>query len=173
MQRFYEAKKSKQQETCSQNSDGFKCCPKPKLNPEDELFMTLVCIKTAFRPYHVSWLFTIPISTMTRHLISWVNFFYSKLGSIPIWLSKEEILETMPTSFKKTYANARRIMDCTELFCQSPSSLNIQNCLYSSCKGHITDKRLVGIALSGTVVFVSQLYAGLVSDKQIVNRMNF
>ena len=52
--KFYEAKKSKQQETCIQNSDCFKRGPKPKLNPEDELFMTLVWLKNAFPLYHLS-----------------------------------------------------------------------------------------------------------------------
>ena len=99
--KFYEAKKSKQQETCIQNSDCFKRGPKPKLNPEDELFMTLVWLKNAFPLYHLSWLFKIPVSTVSRHLISLVNFIYFKQGSILIWPSKEEILETMPTSFKK------------------------------------------------------------------------
>ena len=32
--KFHEAKKSKQQETCIQNSDCFKRGPKPKPNPE-------------------------------------------------------------------------------------------------------------------------------------------
>ena len=110
---------------------------------------------------------------MSRHLISWVNFLYFKLGSIPIWPSKEEILETMPTSFKKTYPNTRCIIDCTELFCQSPSSLNTQSCLYSSYKSHVTYKGLVGIAPSGAVIFVSQLYDGSISDKEIVSRSGF
>ena len=110
---------------------------------------------------------------MSRHLISWVNFLYFKLGSIPIWPSKEEILETMPTSFKKTYPNTRCIIDCTELFCQSPSSLNTQSCLYSSYKNHDTYKGLVGIAPSGAVIFVSQLYDGSISDKEIVSRSGF
>ena len=171
--KFYEAKKSKQQETCIQNSDCFKRGPKPKLNPEDELFMTLVWLKNAFPLYHLSWLFKIPVSTVSRHLISWVNFLYFKLGSIPIWPSKEEILETMPTSFKKTYPNTRCIIDCTELFCQSPSSLNTQSCLHSSYKNYVTYKGLVAIAPSGAVIFVSQLYDGSISDKEIVSRSGF
>ena len=171
--KFYEAKKSKQQETCIQNSDCFKRGPKPKLNPEDKLFMTLVWLKNAFPLYHLSWLFKIPVSTVSRHLISWVNFLYFKLGSIPIWPSKEEILETMPTSFKKTYPNTRCIIDCTELFCQSPSSLNTQSCLYSSYKSHVTYKVLMGIAPSGAIIFVSQLYNTSISDKEIVNRSRF
>ena len=97
------------------NSDCFKRGPKPKLNPKDELFITLAWLKNAFSLYHLSWLFKIPVS-MSRHLISLMNFLYLKLGNIPIWPSKEEILETMPTSFKKTYPNTRCIIDCTELF---------------------------------------------------------
>ena len=171
--KFYEAKKSKQQETCIQNPDCFKRGPKPKLNPEDELFMTLVWLKNAFPLYHLSWLLKIPVSTVSRHLISWVNFLYFKLGSIPIWPSKEEILETMPTSFKNAYPNTRCIIDCTELLCQSPSSLNTQSCLYSSYKSHDTYKGLVGIAPSGAVIFVNQLYNGSISDKEIVNGSGF
>ena len=171
--KIYEAKKSKQQETCIQNSDCFKRGPKPKLNPEDELFMTLVWLKNAFPLCHLSLLFQIPVSTVSRHLISWVNFLYFKLGSIPIWPSKEEILETMPTSFKKTYPNTRCIIDCTELFCQSSSSLNIQSYLYSSYKSHVTYKGLVGIAPFGAVIFVSQLYDSSISDKEIIHGTGF
>ena len=121
----------------------------------------------------MSWLFKVPVPTASRHLISWMNILYFKLGSIPIWPSKEEILETMPTSFKKTYPSTRCIIDCTELFCQSPSSLNTQSCLHSSYKNYVTYKGLVAIAPSGAVIFVSQLYDGSISDKEFVNRSGF
>ena len=52
---FYKVKKSKQQETCSQNSDCFKRDPKPKLNPEDELFMALVWLKNTFPLHYFIW----------------------------------------------------------------------------------------------------------------------
>ena len=105
--------------------------------------------------------------------MSWVNFLYFRLGSIPIWPSKKEILETMSTSFKKTYPNTRCIIGCTKLFCQSPSYLNTQSCLYSNYKSHVTYKGLVGIAPSGAVIFVSQLYDGSIFDKEIVNKSGF
>lgn len=76
----------------------------------------------------------------------------------------------MPSSFKKTYPTTRCIIDCTELFCQSPSSLSIQSSLYSNYKSHVTYKALVGIAPSGAITFISQLYDGSISDKEIVNR---
>ena len=150
------------------NSDCFKRGPKPKLNPEDELFITLAWLKNVFSLYHLSWLFKIPVS-MSRHLISLMNFLYLKLGNIPIWPSKEEILETMPTSFKKTYPNTRCIFDCTELFCQSPFSLNTQSCLYSSCKSHVTYKGLVGIAPSGAVNCMTAQFL----IKKLSTEMNF
>ena len=79
----------------------------------------------------------------------------------------------MLTSFKKTYPNTRSIIDFTELFCQSPFSLNTQSCLYSSYKSHVTYKGLAGIAPSAAVIFVSQLYGASISEKEFVNRSAF
>ena len=111
-----------------------------------------------------------PKSTVSRHIITWINFIYFSLGSIPIWPSREQIQETMPGNFKRLYPSTRCIIDCTELFCQRPSSLTIQSSLYSSYKHHVTYKGLVGIAPSGSITFISQLYEGSISDKEIVAR---
>ena len=93
---------------------------------------------------------------------------FVSLEEIPIWPSRKQIDETMPESFKKTYPSTRCILDCTEFFCQRPSSLSIQSSLYSSYKHHVTYKGLIGIAPSGGITFVSQLYSGSISDKEIV-----
>ena len=79
----------------------------------------------------------------------------------------------MPESSKNTYPNTRCIIDCTEIFCQSPSFLIAQSALYSHYKSHVTHQALLGIAPSGAVTFISQLYDGSVSDKDIVNRSGF
>ena len=52
----------------------------------------------------------------------------------------------------------------------SPSSLKAQPNLYSSYKHHVTYKGLVGISPSGAIIFISQLYDGTISDKEIVAR---
>ena len=62
------------------------------------------------------------------------------------------------------------IIDCTELFCQKPSSLTIQSSLFSHYKHHITYKGLVGIFPSGAITFISELYDGSTSDVEIVKR---
>ena len=95
---------------------------------------------------------------------------YFTLRSIPIWPSTEQIKKTMPDTFKTTYPTTRCIIDCTELYCQRPSSLSTQSNMYSSYKSHVTYKALLGIAPSGAIPFISQLYEGSISDKEIVNR---
>ena len=74
----------------------------------------------------------------------------------------------MPQIFKETNPRTRVIIDCTEIFCQRPSSLTIQSSLFSHYKHHMTYKGLVGIAPSGAVTFICELYAGSISDVEIV-----
>ena len=100
-------------------------------------------------------------------LISWINCLYFSLGAIPTWPTKDQIRQSIPDSFKNTYPNTRCILDCTELFCQSLSSLKAPSSLYSFYKHHITYKRLVGISPSGAIIFISQLYDGSISDNEI------
>ena len=48
--------------------------------------------------------------------------------------------------------------------------MTIQSSLYSSYKHHVTYKGLLGIAPSGAITFISQLFEGSISDKEIVAR---
>ncbi|XP_065675862.1 uncharacterized protein LOC136092071 [Hydra vulgaris] len=147
--------------------------PKPKLSALDQFFMILVYFKNGFALSHIGWLFKLPKTTISRQIISWINYLYFTLGRIPIWPSREQIDLTMPECFKRSYPKTRCIIDCTELFCQIPSSLNIQSSMYSSYKSHVTYKGLLGISPSGAIIFVNQLYPGSVSDKEIVRRSRF
>ena len=98
---------------------------------------------------------------------------YFKLGTINIWLSRELIDTTMPEDFRAKYKNTRVIIDCTEVKCQMPSSLHLNGELFSSYKHHTTLKGLVGISPGGAVTFISQLYTGNISDREIVVRNGF
>ena len=79
----------------------------------------------------------------------------------------------MPESFRRAYPSTRCIIDCTELYCQRPSSLSTQSALYSHYKSHVTYKGLIGISPSGSVTFISQLFDGSISDREIVSRSGF
>ena len=98
---------------------------------------------------------------------------YLKFGQVSIWLNREVIRATMPDCFKEKYSCTCVIMDCTEIRCQRPSSLLLNSKLFSSYKNHVTLKGLVGIAPSGAITFISQLYSGSISDREIVERSGF
>lgn len=76
-------------------------------------------------------------------------------------------MRTMPESFKAKYPSTRVIIDCTELFIQSSSSLINQSLTFSSYKHHTTVKFLVGISPSGVITFVSDAWPGKTSDRQL------
>ena len=67
---------------------------------------------------------------------------YLKFGQASIWPSKEVIQKTMPADFKEKFPSTRIIIDCTEVFCEMPSSLLLNSELFSSYKNHVTLKGL-------------------------------
>ena len=136
----------------------------------DEFFLTLVRLRHAFPEEHLAYLFKVSRSTVSRIFLSWINLLYFELGSIPIWQSKDLIEETMPIAFKERYPATRCILDCTEIKICKPSSLRAQSQCFSSYKNTTTAKGLLGIAPSGAPVFISDLYTGSISDKDITKQ---
>ena len=80
----------------------------------------------------------------------------------------------MPEQFKEKFPSTRVIIDCTEIKCQMPSSLLLNSELFSSYKNNATLKWcLVGITPGGAMSFISQLYTGHISDREVVMRSGF
>jgi hypothetical protein len=57
------------------------------------------------------------------------------------------VLKTNVPACFQTFSDTRIILDCTEIFVQTPSSLENQSQTYSNYKSHNTFKALVGILL--------------------------
>lgn len=143
------------------------------LEPREEFFLVLCRLRRGFAEKHLAHLFGISQSTVSRTFLSWINYMYLKFGQVSIWPNREVIRATMPDSFKEKYSCTRVIINCTEIRCQMPSSLLLNSKLFSSYKNHVTLKGLVGIAPSGAITFISQLYSGSISDCEIVERSGF
>lgn len=126
--------------------------------------MVMCRLRQGFPEDHLAQLFNVSASTVSRIIITWVNFMFFKFGQINIWPSRKVIDTTMPEAFKGMYKSTRVIIDCTEVRCQMPSSLQLNGELFSSYKNHTTLKGLVGISPGGAVTFISQLYTGSISD---------
>lgn len=155
------------QETYSEN----KGTGRPRvLKPVDEFLLVMCRLRQGFPVNHLGHLFNISQSTASRIIISWINYMFLTVGSINIWPSRRIIDKTMPEAFKAQYSSTRIIIDCTEVRCEMPSSLHLNGELFSSYKNHTTLKGLVGISPGGAVTFLSQLYTGCISDREIVIR---
>ena len=117
----------------------------------------------------LAYTFGISASTASRIFNMWINnYLYLRLGMIPIWPEWEDVAASMPHSFRENYPHTFIIIDATELRCQVPSSLALQAKLYSAYKSYTTLKGLVGIAPNGAFTFISRLYTGSISDRQLV-----
>ena len=85
-------------------------------------------------------LYAVGQCTISRILIFWLNHMYLKFGQICIWPSKSVVIATMLNDFKDKFPNTRVIIDCTEVFCEMPSSLLLNSELFSSYKNRDTLK---------------------------------
>ena len=136
----------------------------------DQFFLFLVRVKQGFPIEDLAVRFKVSPSTVSRVFLTWANFLYFMLGQIPIWPTKVQVKANLPDCFKLTYPNTCVILDCTEIKVQTPSSKVLNSEFYSSYKSHTTYKGLVGISSNGSVTFVSSLFQGSVSDKEITRQ---
>ncbi|XP_058629590.1 uncharacterized protein LOC131539210 [Onychostoma macrolepis] len=139
------------------------------LQPIDEFFLFMVHLSVGLTQRDLAHRFDIHQSTVSRIITTWANFLYTVLGSVRIWMSKEVVKAHMPKEFQD-YPDTQVVIDCTELRCQTPSSLLLQSEVFSSYKSHCTFKGLIGMAPHGAVTFVSSLYAGSISDKELLKQ---
>lgn len=146
--------------------------PKPgrprSLHPKEELFITFYRLRQGFAEEHLAHLYAISQATISRIIITLVNFLYLRLTDVPMSPCREKVNKHMPEQFKEKYPSTRIIIDCTEVKCQMPCSLRLNSELFSTYKNNTTLKALVGITLVGALSFVSQLYTGHISDREIV-----
>lgn len=107
--------------------------------------------------------FQIDVQSVGTLFNSWVDFMHGRLGQLSIWLHRDTITENMPDkSDCKTFA----ILSFTELKMENPRSVILQSQTCSKYKSLVTcDPR-------GSILFVSSLYSGSLSDKDIFQQCN-
>lgn len=82
-------------------------------------------------------------------------------------------MNNSPVEFLEKYPNNIVIIDATELKIQVPSALQKHSETCSTYKSPTTMKCFLGVDAKGGIMFISQLYEGAISDKQIVERSGF
>lgn len=110
--------------------------------------------------------FNISTAHVSKIFTTWINFLYHELPSLFPFPPQSMIRKYMPKQFHE-YPTTRIILDGTEIFIQTPSAIVSQSQTWSQYKHHNRWKALVGISPNGSITFVSKLWAGRVSDKEL------
>ena len=145
--------------------------PRRTLTPEYELLLTLIRLRLGLLHEDIAFRFGIAVSTVNDIITTWIQFMYHQFNRLrsSMFPSRKKIQKHLPKSFRK-FKNVRVILDATEFFTQAPRNYEQQGNLYSSYKNHCTCKVLVGITPSGAISFISDVYEGSISDKDIFKK---
>lgn len=142
-----------------------------RLSARQRIMLLFTKLKTSLTYVTLGALFGIS-SELCKHYIHELIPVLSKILRPLIYFpSKQEILSNLPTCFAE-FSNVRLVVDCTEIFVQSPKCLCCRIRFYSQYKSHITVKFMTGVSPGGLITFVSKPYGGRASDKVIFEESN-
>ena len=150
--------------------DSQKRCRPRILPPFEEFFLTMVRLRLGLMEQDLAYRFGISQPTVSRIVFTWINFMYVKLKEIPLWPPRKLLLSNMPKQFKEYYPTTRVILDATEIYVEQPDLPELQQMTFSNYKNDNTFKGIVGISPDGVVIFVSPLFPGCISDKDLTRR---
>ena len=95
---------------------------------------------------------------------------YLRFKEINLWPPKPLVESYMPQVFRDLYPSTRIIIDATEIFVETPSLTELQQMTYSTYKNPNTHKCLIGISPRGAVTFISKLFPGSITDRQLTEK---
>jgi len=144
-----------------------------KLPVKDGLFLCLCRLRHNFGLKDLAIRFGLSVQSAGEVFNIWVEHMYFKFGQLSIWPHRDNIIKSMPQHFKREFPTTLVIIDGTEFKTQTPCALALQSQFYSEYKSSTTLKALVGCDPSGSVIFVSELFTGAISDKLITEKSGF
>lgn len=141
------------------------------LGHEDKLLCTLMKLRLNLHYFDLAFRFKTSTATIHNIVMTYIYamhevLFVGVMNKIP---SKCKNAMFLPTCFRD-FSNCRIILDCTEIEVAIPESLKLKKVTYSHYKQRHTFKVLIGIAPNATITFVSDLFPGSVSDKEITRK---
>ena len=146
--------------------------PQRKLSSVDEFLLTCMKLKLGLLNCDLSSRFNISLALTSNIFHTWLNAMYKTIGKYVCWASKEEIISSKPLRYRHL-PNLRAIIDCSEIFIETPKDPVLQTSTWSDYKHHNTLKFLIAVAPNSAITFVSPAYPGRHSDTQITRSSGF
>eukprot|EP00112_Aurelia_sp_Birch-Aquarium-sp1_P011603 Seg2438.2 transcript_id=Seg2438.2/GoldUCD/mRNA.D3Y31 product="hypothetical protein" protein_id=Seg2438.2/GoldUCD/D3Y31 len=147
--------------------------PARKLSLEQEFLLTLMKLRLGLLNEDLAFRFDISVGLTSQIFFTWIRLMALDLHFLIKWPSRHDVKVNLPEIFKKYFPRCVSIIDCTEFFVETPSSVEVQAALWSEYKHHCTIKVLIAITPNGVVSFLSDAYGGRSSDKFIVQDCDF
>ena len=137
-----------------------KAGPSRKLRLDQEFLIIMMKLRLGLLTNDLAFHFQVSQGKVSQIIITWIKLMSRELGVLIVWPSKGQISATLPACFKQLYPRVQVIIDCTEIFSETPSSLEVQAALWSDHKHHCTLKYLIAITPTGAISWVSPGYGG-------------
>ena len=98
------------------------------LSQKDEFLLTLMKLRLGSTSADLVQRFGIGTTTVSNVFTTWIKILSKELGFLVYNPSKDVVkIQTLPAKFKKPgYSNVRHILDCTEIFIETPSNPTVQ-----------------------------------------------
>ena len=144
-----------------------------KLNPKNQLFLLLVKLRLNLKTKDLAYRFGLSVAAVSRYLTTWICFTYQHLSEIDWMPSVEQVMGTLPHTFKEKYPSTFAIIDGSEIFMETPSDLHMQSSTWSQYKHHNTAKFLVACTPNGAISYISPLFVGSILDVELTRVSGF
>ena len=146
--------------------------PETKLSSKDKFFLTLMKLRLGLLTADLAHRFGTSGGPYTQIFYSWIRGMSEHLKSFIYMPDIEKVLVISPKRYK-SFSNLIGIIDCSEIFIETPKSLELQSATWSDYKHHNTMKFLVCVAPNSAITFISKAYTGRISDKAITLKPGF
>lgn len=143
-----------------------------KLLGVDEFFLTLMRIRLGLVNHFVAKFFNISDGLASQIFATWLSSLDVVVSKLVYWPSKLSVKVTSPIRYASV-PGLRAIIDCSEIFLETPKDPKLQSSTWSDYKHHNTAKFLIAVAPNSMITFVSNLYNGRCSDKNITLNSKF
>lgn len=144
------------------------------LSNENALLLTLCRLRHGFGLKDLAMRFNISLQSAGIVFNNMLDIMYFKFCQVSIWPHRDVSISKMPKDVKKKdFPTTLIIIDGTEIKTQVPNALGLHSQLYSDYKSSTTLKALVGCDPSGSVIFISELVTGSISEKSICEDTGF